>query len=99
MSESNDHHPDSGRIEPVLEGDAQLVFTPCHGHRVLLPVGQAVPGAKLEVICPEGGEAWLVDLVTDDQAKSGLRALWTDPEEQVEGPPQRAGQDTGREER
>lgn len=79
MSEPNGNHPDSGRADPVPGGDAYLVYTPCHGHPVFLPIDEAVPGARLGVVCPHSGEAWLVELVADGQAESGLRPVWTDP--------------------
>ncbi|MGH8909904.1 MAG: hypothetical protein ACRD0K_26265 [Egibacteraceae bacterium] len=90
MSEPNGNHPDSERGDPVLEDDAVLVYPPCcHGARVLLPIGEAVPGATLRVVCPECGEAWSVAFAADDQAETALRSVWTeakpDPGEDVEG--------------
>ncbi len=77
MGEPNGKHPDSDRVEAVPEGDAILVCTPCHGHRVLFPIDEAVAGARLDVICLVGAEVWLVDLVADGQAETGLRPVWT----------------------
>jgi len=58
------------------------VFLPCcHGARVLIPIGEAVPGARPLLICPHCGQEWLLELVADDEAECGLRAVWTDPAE------------------
>ncbi len=80
MSEQHEVHPDSGRIEPVPEGDAVVVFTPCDGAPVLVPLDQAVPGAKLDLVCPRDGRAWRLELATDHQAAPGMRPVWVDVE-------------------
>lgn len=85
MSDRTGKQPDPERVERALEGDALLVWPPCHGRRVLLPLDQPLLGAKLEVVCPEGGEAWLLELVADERAESGLRPVWTDLEDEVGG--------------
>ena len=78
MSKPIDEPPDTGRVEWTPAGDALQVRPPCHDRRVLLPADQAVPGAELDVVCPDGGEAWLLKLVVDEEAASGLRAVWTE---------------------
>jgi hypothetical protein len=89
--ESDNRHPGSERVEKVPEGDAVLVFTPCHSARTFHPIDQAVPGALLNAVCRECGRSWLVELVADDSAKCGLRPVWTeakpDPEPDAETRP------------
>jgi hypothetical protein len=82
MSEQGGTHPDSERVERVI--DAMVVFTPCHGLRVLFPLEQAVPEAVLRLVCPRDGVDWIVELVADSSADSGLRAVWPDPSPQAE---------------
>jgi hypothetical protein len=53
MSEQRGAQPDSAGVERV-EG-AVIVFTPCHGARVLFPPEQAVPDEALRVVCPRDG--------------------------------------------
>ncbi|MGH8930508.1 MAG: hypothetical protein ACRDZO_07705 [Egibacteraceae bacterium] len=77
MSESNANYPASERVERVSDG--VHVFTPCHDAEVFFPAEQAVSGARLRLLCQEGGEGWLCELVADEQAESGLRAVWTEP--------------------
>jgi len=85
MSEPNGSHPDSKRVEFTTKGDGVYVQTPCHGTRVLFPSDEAVPGAVLRTVCPRDGREWLVELVADDETETGLRPVWTDPEDQGEG--------------
>jgi len=85
MSNPNENHIDSKRVKPAERGDGVFVFTPCHGAEVFHASEQAVAAAKLDVVCPEGGEGWLVELVADEGAESGLRAVWTVPDQEGEG--------------
>ena len=78
MSERTDNPPDSERVEQVPKGGGVHVFTPCHDAAVFVPAAQAVPGEKQRWLCPTCGQAWLVELVADDSAESGLRAVWTE---------------------
>jgi hypothetical protein len=57
-----------------------IVFTPCHGARVLLPADQAVPEQALRLVCPRDGIEWHLKLVVDEAVESGLRAGWVEPE-------------------
>ena len=76
MSERNERHPDSERVE-ILPGTGRVrVFTPCHGAPVQFPRQRAVPGAKLGVVCPDSGEGWMLELAADETTASGLRPLW-----------------------
>ncbi len=78
MSEPH-NGPDSSRVDRAAEGDAILVYPPCHGRRVFVPIEEAVPGgARVRLVCPKGGEGWLVAFVADAEAESGLHAVWTD---------------------
>ncbi|MGH8897565.1 MAG: hypothetical protein ACRDZ4_11195 [Egibacteraceae bacterium] len=78
MSEQRGSRPDSPRVERV-EG-AVVVFTPCHGARVLFPTDQAVPEQALRVVCPRDGVEWRLELVADEAVEGGLRAVWADLE-------------------
>jgi hypothetical protein len=87
MSQLNGHHLESSRVDCVPQGDAVAVYTPCHSDRVFLPIEEAAPGAKVEVVCPEGGEGWLVTFAADARAETGLSAVWTQakPQRGAEG--------------
>lgn len=78
MSEQRGSQPDAARVERV-EG-AVVVFTPCHGARVLFPPDQAVPEKTLHAVCPRDGIEWHLQLVADGAVAGGLRAVWADPE-------------------
>ncbi|MGH8931763.1 MAG: hypothetical protein ACRDZO_14350 [Egibacteraceae bacterium] len=84
MSDGHGKHPDSERVDNVPEGEAIVAFTPCHDARVLLPLDEAVPGIVLDLFCPKDGRKWLLQLVTDEGAESGLRPVWTDPKQDPE---------------
>jgi hypothetical protein len=77
VSQQGESQPDSSRVEH-LKG-AVVVFTPCHQARVLFPPDQAIPGEKLDVVCPRDGVDWCLELVADQTAEGGLRAVWTIP--------------------
>ncbi|MGH8933866.1 MAG: hypothetical protein ACRDZO_25330 [Egibacteraceae bacterium] len=77
MSDSLGNHPDSEGVEPVPEGDAYIVSTPCCAARVFLPIDEAVPGGKLDVVCPLCGKGWLVELVAG-HVEGQWRPVWTE---------------------
>ncbi|MGH8902545.1 MAG: hypothetical protein ACRDYA_12915 [Egibacteraceae bacterium] len=81
MGEQRGSRPDVARVDRV-EGEV-AVFTRCHGARVLFAPEQAILKAPLCVVCPRDGIEWGLELVTDEAAESGLRAVWTDPEPQL----------------
>ncbi|MGH8906062.1 MAG: hypothetical protein ACRD0K_06020 [Egibacteraceae bacterium] len=72
--EEREAHPDSERVEQIQ--GALVLFIPCHGGRVVLPLEKAVAGALLRPVCPRDGRRWLLELVPDETAESGLRPLW-----------------------
>lgn len=61
------------------------MFTPCHGVRVFFPLDEAVAGATLSPVCPRDGQELLLELEADEQAGAGLRAVWTDLDDEVSG--------------
>ena len=78
---SGHEHP--GRVEPSSRHDGLFVVTPCHGVRVFVPLEDALVGAQLSPVCPRDDRRWLLELVADEGAASGLRAVWTDPDEEA----------------
>jgi len=85
MSEPDGRNPDSDRVEFTVSHDGVYLSTPCHGVRVFFPVEDAVAGATLNSLCPRDGQEWLVELVADEEAESGLRAVWTEADQKQEG--------------
>ncbi|MGH8906905.1 MAG: hypothetical protein ACRD0K_10400 [Egibacteraceae bacterium] len=75
MSEQSDNRPDPGRVERV--DGAVAVVTPCCGVQVQFPPDKAVPDVVLHAVCPEDGQGWLLHLMADAGAESGLRLVWT----------------------
>ncbi|MGH8898848.1 MAG: hypothetical protein ACRDZ4_17965 [Egibacteraceae bacterium] len=49
-----------------------VVFTPCHGARVLFPPDQAVPEQALRVVCPRDGVERRLELVADQAVEGGF---------------------------
>jgi len=74
--------PEAGRVVASVRGDGVFVVTPCHGVRVFLPHEDALVGAQLSPVCPLDDRRWLLELVADEGAASGLRAVWTVPDQE-----------------
>ena len=74
--------PGSGRVQPSVRRDGVFVFTPCHGVRVFVPLEDTLAGVHLSPVCPREGRQVLLELAADESAACGLRALWTDPDEE-----------------
>lgn len=82
MSEQDEGHPDPERVEQV-RGEL-AVHTPCCGALVLLRSDEAVPDAVLDPVCPRDGVDWALQLIADENAGSGLRAVWAPPDDKAD---------------
>jgi len=74
----NGDNLDPAEVISVPEGDCVLLHTPCHGAEVFVPIAQAVLGATLSAVCLRDGRELILELVADEGAASGLRAVWTE---------------------
>jgi len=74
---------------PELLSDVEVlcleIVAELHEVRVFFPLDEAVAGATLSPVCPRDGQELLLELESDEQAEAGLRAVWTDLDDEVSG--------------